>query len=29
MASMLGDRVGRLDTLLGRGERPELGTERR
>ena len=29
MAKMLGDRVGRLDTLLGRGERPELGTERR
>jgi len=28
MAEMLGDRVGRLDTLLGRGERPELGTKR-
>lgn len=28
MASMLGDRVGRLDTLLGRGEQPELGGER-
>lgn len=28
MAAMLGDRVGRLDTLLGRGEKPELGTQR-
>ncbi|UJR86530.1 TrmB family transcriptional regulator [Sandaracinus amylolyticus] len=25
MAAMLGDRVGRLDTLLGRGEKAELG----
>ena len=29
MAKMLGDRVGRLDTLLGRGERPELGAKQR
>jgi sugar-specific transcriptional regulator TrmB len=27
MAKLLGDRVGRLDTLLGKGERPELGIE--
>nr|MDQ3033292.1 hypothetical protein [Myxococcota bacterium] len=25
MAKMLGDRVGRLDTLLGKGEKPALG----
>jgi sugar-specific transcriptional regulator TrmB len=28
MAKLLGDRVGRLDTLLGRGEVPELGVDR-
>ena len=26
MATLLGDRVGRLDSLLGRGETPALGT---
>lgn len=29
MAKMLGDRVGRLDTLLGKGEKPELGVAHR
>lgn len=29
MARMLGDRVGRLDTLLGRGEKPVLGEPRK
>lgn len=29
MARMLGDRVGRLDTLLGRGETPALGEQRK
>ncbi len=28
MAKLLGDRVGRLDTLLGKGEHPALGIER-